>query len=76
MPEIIQTAAELTSEITKELKSLKELQNGLKTVNCQMDLLLVLNRYLTERNKKLTDALMTYKIYLTLVWKSIQDVIS
>ena len=75
MPEIIQTAAELTSEITKELKSLKELQNGLKTVNCQMDLLLVLDRYLCERKKKLTDAVMTEKTDLTLVWKSMQDVI-
>jgi len=75
VPEIIQTAAELTSKIIRELKSLKELQGGLKTVNCQMDLLLVLDLYLSERNKKLTDAVMTEKTDLTLVWKSMQDVI-
>ena len=73
VPEVIHIAAQLSADIIKELKTLKEMQAGLDTANCQIDLLIVLTLYLADRNKKLTEAVMIGTTDLMQVWKSIQQ---
>jgi len=74
VPEIISLGAKLASDIIRELKVLKELAQMANIKGCQMELIDVLNSYLSERSIKLSVNVKISGEEIKSTWKKMQAI--